>query len=72
MSAIREKLTAKVESALNRVESAMKSQLHLQNPTSIIVEIESVENLSSILNEDDREFISAVRYAIDKQIGWEQ
>jgi len=66
MSAIREKLTAKVQSALNRVESAMKSQLHLKD------EIETIENLSSILKEDDREFISAVRYAIDKQLKWEQ
>jgi len=72
MSAIREKLTAKVQSALNRVESAMKSQLHLKDATGIIVEIETIENLSSILKEDDRKFISAVRYAIDKQLKWEQ
>ena len=71
MSAIREKLTSRVQSTLDKIELAMKSQLHLEDSKGILVDIETIENLSSILKEDEKEFISAVRFAIDKQLKWE-
>lgn len=71
MSALRVKFREKVVSHLDSIEADMRSQLHLTNASSIIDELDSLDNLWSVMTEDEREFISAVRYAIDNKTRWE-
>lgn len=71
MSALRVKFREKVVRLLDSIEFDMRSQLHLTNPSSIIDELDSLDNLWSVMTEDEREFISAVRYAIDNKKKWE-
>jgi len=71
MSVLREKLRSRLVEALDSIEADMKSQLHLTNASSIINQMDIADSLWSIMTEDEREFIGAVRYAIDKKMKWE-
>lgn len=67
MNSIREK----IESRLDSIEEKMKKQLHLKDADAIIEEIEGVTKFWSALNEEEKEFIGAIRFAIRAQHRWE-
>lgn len=66
-SSVREK----IKDRLDEIESLMKQQKHLENPLLIYDKLPDVEKFWSIMSEDDKEFIAAVRFAIEIKIKWD-
>jgi len=64
-------LKQKIKERLDVLESLMKSQTHLQDDDTIIETLESVDKFWSVLEEDEKEFIGAVRYACRTQTRWD-
>jgi hypothetical protein len=64
-------LKQKIKERLDELENLMRSQTHLQNVDIIIESLDGVEKFWSILEEDEKEFIGAVRYACRTQITWD-
>jgi flagellar biosynthesis regulator FlaF len=64
-------LKQKIKERLDELEVLMKSQTHLQDADKIIEALDGVEKFWSVLNEDEKDFIGAVRYACRTQITWD-
>jgi len=63
-------LREKIQSRLDELESLMQTQTHLENPELVTETLESVAKFWSTLDENDREFLSAARFAIAEQRQW--
>lgn len=64
-------LKVKIKERLDELESLMKSQTHLQDADLVIEALDNVEKFWSVLNEDEKEFIGAARYACRTQTRWD-
>ena len=71
MSNIREKVQARIQLTLNDIEQRVRRQEHLTNSEPILDLLSDVEGLWSFLDEDDREFIGAVRFAVRTKVRWD-
>jgi hypothetical protein len=71
MTDIRVKIRHRINESLDTIEQKMKAQEHLTNTEEMLNLISDVEALWNYMNEDDREFIGAVRYSIRTQIRWD-
>ena len=63
----------KIQAALDSLEMKMKSQAHLKEDRydSVIEDVDFLLKCWSALNEDDREFLGAAKFAIKAQMRWE-
>ena len=63
----------KIQAALDSLEMKMKSQAHLKEDRyeSVIEDVDFLLKCFSALNEDDREFLGAAKFAIKAQMRWE-
>ena len=63
----------KIQAALDSLEMKMKSQAHLKEDRydSVIEDVDFLTKCFSALNEDDREFLGAAKFAIKAQMRWE-
>jgi hypothetical protein len=64
-------LKEKIKQRLDSLEGLMKNQTHLQNADTVIEALDDVEKFWSVLEEEEKEFIGAVRYACRTQITWD-
>jgi hypothetical protein len=71
MADIRVKVRHRINESLNVIEQKMKAHEHMTNTEEVLNLISDVEALWNYMNEDDREFIGAVRYAIRTQTRWD-
>lgn len=71
MSALRVKFREKVVTLLDSIEADMRIQLHLTNPSVILDQLDSIDNLWSVMTEDEREFVGAIQFAVDNKKKWE-
>lgn len=62
-----------IETALDSLEIKMKSQAHLKEDRieSVMEDVDFLEKCWSALDEDDREFLGAARFAIRTKYRWE-
>ena len=63
---IREKITSRLDS----LKVMMERQEHLSNPDFVSEKLQSITKFWSALEEDEREFCSAVRLAIVDELRW--
>ena len=63
----------KIQAALDSLEMKMKAQAHLKEDPyeSVIEDVDFLLKCWSALNEDDREFLGAAKFAIKAQMRWE-
>lgn len=63
----------KIQAALDSLEMKMKSQAHLNEDRldGVIEDVEFLTKCFSALNEDDREFLGAAKFAIRAKMRWE-
>ena len=62
-----------IETALDSLEIKMKSQSHLSQDSyeSVMEDVDFLLKCFSALNEEDREFLGAVKFAIKAQLRWD-
>ena len=63
----------KIQAALDSLEMKMKSQAHLKEDRyeSVMEDVDFLLKCWSALDEDDREFLGAAKFAIKAQMRWE-
>lgn len=63
----------KIQAALDSLEMKMKAQAHLSEDRfdSVIEDVDFLLKCWSALNEDDREFLGAAKFAIKAGMRWE-
>ena len=55
---------------MNELQVMMESQTHLTSPQKILDQIDSVSKFWPVLSEEDKDYIDACRFAMEKQIEW--
>ena len=63
-------LRQKIESRMIELKNWMESNHHLINKEEVYQLTLNISKFWSVLSEEDREYIQAARYAIDKGIEW--
>lgn len=71
MSDIRENINLRIKTILDQVEKKMKLQEHITNSEPVLELLSEVESLWNYLEEDDREFIGAVRFVVRSKMRWD-
>ena len=63
----------KIKAALDSLEMKMKSQAHLKEDRfeSVMEDVDFLTKCFSSLEDDDREFLGAAKFAIKAQMRWE-
>ena len=63
----------KIQAALDSLDMKMKAQAHLKEDRieSVMEDVNFLEKCWSALDEDDREFLGAARFAIRTKYRWE-
>ncbi len=63
----------KIQAALDSLEMKMQSQSHLSEDRydSVMEDVDFLLKCFSALNEEDREFLGAVKFAIKAQLRWD-
>jgi hypothetical protein len=63
----------KIETALASLETKMQSQSHLSQDSydSVMEDVDFLMKCFSALNEEDREFLGAAKFAIKAQMRWD-
>jgi hypothetical protein len=65
---IREKIAERLDS----LQLMMESQEHLRNPELVTEKLEAISKFWSALSEEEREYISSVRIALNEGIEWKK
>jgi hypothetical protein len=63
-------LREKIKERLDALQKMMECQEHLSNPEAVTEKLESVSKFWSVLSEDEREYITAVRIAQKEILEW--
>lgn len=63
----------KIQAALDSLDMKMKAQAHLKEDRfeTVMEDVEFLTKCWSALNEDDREFLGAAKFAIKAKMRWE-
>lgn len=60
----------RIKTRLDELASLLETQSHIHAPELVTEKLESVAKFWSALSEEEREFISAVRIALNKGMDW--
>jgi cell shape-determining protein MreC len=60
----------KIEQRLNELEDLMNNNIHLEDRLQVEQVIQSITKFWSVLNEGDRDYVEAARYACEFQKVW--
>ena len=63
-------LKQKLNDRMDKLQSLMESNYHLQNPKEVVELIDKVSFAWSVLSEEDREYIQCCQYAIEERMEW--
>jgi len=63
-------LKQKLNDRMDKLQSLMESNYHLQNPEEVVELIHSVSFAWSVLSEEDREYIQCCQHAIEEKLEW--
>ena len=63
-------LRKKIEQRLNELEDLMDNNIHLEDRLRVEELIQSISKFWSVLDEGDRDYIEAARYACEWQKVW--
>ena len=65
-----ESVRRKIANRLDDLERLMGEQKHLTHSEHVEHVIDSVSKFWSVLNEEEKEYLQAARYALDKKAEW--
>lgn len=67
------KIREKIKNNFDALENAMKAQKHLDqdNIVEVLMLIESCSKAWRVLDDEHRDFLNAVRFAVEEQKRWE-
>lgn len=67
------KIREKIEKKIDALEDAMKAQKHLDEESivEVLLLIEACSKYWRVLNDEHRDFLNAVRYAVEEEEPWE-
>ena len=60
----------KINSRLDELEKLMCNQKHISNPDIVIGCVESITKFWSVLNDEEKDFVECVKYALDTKLEW--
>ena len=60
----------RIQVRLDELAKLLETQSHIHAPELVTEKLESVSKFWSILSEEEREYVSSVRFAIKEQIEW--
>lgn len=63
-------LKAKIDSRLNHLQKLMEGQAHLDRPDYTDDVISSITKFWTALDEADRDYVNAARYALINEMPW--
>jgi len=63
-------LEQRIKNRMDALQHWMESNYHLKNPQAVSELADSVSKFWSVLSEEDRDYISGARYAIECNLEW--
>ena len=60
----------KIKERMDKLQSWMESNYHLENPNQVTELISSISKFWSVLQEEDTDYINGAKYAIEEQLKW--
>ena len=60
----------KIKERMDKLQSWMESNYHLENPNEVTELISSISKFWSVLQEEDTDYINGAKYAIEEQLKW--
>jgi len=63
-------LRQKLNDRMDKLQSWMESNYHLQNPDEVVELINSISFAWRVLSDEDRDYIQCCQYAIERGIEW--
>jgi len=60
----------KIEQRLDALEAALKQQEHISEPDKVLEIIASISKFWSVLDDEDRDYVNAARYALEDKLPW--
>jgi predicted type IV restriction endonuclease len=63
-------LRQKLNDRMDKLQSWMESNYHLQNPDEVVELINSISFAWRVLSDEDRDYIQSCQYAIERGIEW--
>lgn len=60
----------KIETRMDALEAALKAGRHLSEPDEVTDLIYSISKFWSVLDDEQRDFLNAARYAVEEEIPW--
>ena len=61
----------RIQVRLNELAKLLETQSHIHAPELVTEKLESVSKFWSILSEEEREYVSSVRFALKEQTEWQ-
>jgi hypothetical protein len=62
----------KIEQRLDALEAALKQQRHISEPDRVLEIIASITKFWAALSDEDRDYVNAVKFALEEQRTWTQ
>ena len=63
-------LRQKIEERMDRLQEAMESNLHLEDPDTVEEMILNVSKFWEVLSEEDQDYIHGARFALEERSSW--
>lgn len=70
MGVVKNMVMDRIEDRLDALVDMMESQTHLSDPELVEAHIQTITKYWSILSDEDKDYIHASRWAIEKQSEW--
>ena len=64
------KLRIKIDQRMDELQAMMESNMHLEKPILVAMQIESVSKFWSVLSEEDRDYIHGCQFALEEKQEW--
>lgn len=63
-------LRKKINIRMDELEYLMNENMHLSNTEEVIEKMNDISKFWSVMSEEDRDYLSAARYALGEKIVW--
>ena len=70
MGVVRDMIFSRLEERFDALQEMMETQTHISDPDLVEAHITTITKYWSILNDADKDYIHAVKWAIEKQSEW--
>jgi hypothetical protein len=70
MSKLKNEVMEKIELRMQKLESQMKAQDHINDPDAVTETIMSITKYWSVMNEEDQDYVEYARHALEDETPW--